>query len=86
VGRTCKKLSISAIFVAKLKQNIITGVKLSGEEVFCTGDLVLLSAGGSWFGAGGIVYLCPVSLCAMETIALPNIQRELALSFGTKLP
>ena len=37
----------------------ITVVKLSCEEVFCTGDLVLPSAGGSWFGAGGIVYFCP---------------------------
>jgi hypothetical protein len=27
--------------------------------VFCTGDLALLIAGGSWFGAGGIVYFCP---------------------------
>jgi hypothetical protein len=34
-------------------------VKLSCEEVFCTGDLVLLSAGGSWFGAGFIVYFRP---------------------------
>jgi hypothetical protein len=27
-----------------------------------------------------------VSLWSMETVALPNIQRELTLSFGTKLP
>jgi hypothetical protein len=27
-----------------------------------------------------------VSLCTMETVGLPNIQRELKSSFGTKLP
>jgi hypothetical protein len=42
-----------------------TVVKLSCEEVFCTGDLVLSSAGGSWFGAGGIVYFCPELLLMM---------------------
>ena len=43
----------------------ITVVKLSCEEVFCTGDLVLPSAGGSWFGAGGFVYFCPELLLMM---------------------
>ena len=43
----------------------VTGVKLSCEEVFCTGDLVLPSAGGSWFGAGGIVYFSPELLLMM---------------------
>jgi hypothetical protein len=33
--------------------------------VLCTGDLGLLSAGGSWFGAGGIVYFCPELLLMM---------------------
>ena len=42
-----------------------TVVKLSCEEVFCTGDLVLPSAGGSWFGAGGFVYFCPELLLMM---------------------
>ena len=45
--------------------SILTVVKLSCEEVFCTGDLVLPSAGGSWFGAGGIVYFCPELLLMM---------------------
>jgi hypothetical protein len=43
----------------------ITVAKLSCEEVFCTGDLVLPSAGGSWFGAGGFVYFCPELLFMM---------------------
>jgi hypothetical protein len=43
----------------------ITVVKLSCEEVFCTGDLVLPSAGGSSFGAGGIVYVCSELLLVM---------------------
>jgi hypothetical protein len=43
----------------------VTVVKLSCEDVFCTGDLVLPSAGGSWFGAGGIVYFCPELLLMM---------------------
>jgi hypothetical protein len=33
--------------------------------LFCTGDLVLPSAGDSWFGAGGIVYFCPELLLMM---------------------
>jgi hypothetical protein len=33
--------------------------------VFCTGDLVLSNAGGSWFGAGGIVYFSPELLLMM---------------------
>jgi hypothetical protein len=33
--------------------------------VFFTGNLGLLSAGGSWFGAGGIVYFCPELLLMM---------------------
>jgi hypothetical protein len=50
-------------FINKQLNNTV--VKLSCEDVFCTGDLVLPSAGGSWFGAGGIVYFCPELLLMM---------------------
>jgi hypothetical protein len=50
---------------APFSRLLLTVVKLSCEEVFCTGDLVLPSAGGSWFGAGGIVYFCPELLLMM---------------------
>jgi hypothetical protein len=56
-------MKISLIF--KFIGDRTTVVKLSCEEVFCTGDLVLPSAGGSWFGAGGIVYVCPELLLMM---------------------
>jgi hypothetical protein len=38
---------------------------LAIPQIDSTGDLFLLSASGSWFGAGGIVYFCPELLLMM---------------------
>jgi hypothetical protein len=38
------------------------------QTVLRGSDLVLSSAGGSWFGAGGIVYFCPELLLIMAIL------------------
>ena len=55
-------------FSVVLPDKACASVKLSREKVFCTGDLVLPSAGGSWFGAGGFVYFCPELLFMMAIL------------------